>query len=591
MASASPPAQHPLPPGWTEHKAPTGHSYYYNAATKQSTYKRPINIEQFAPPSLPPQPPQPQQYPVAANFSAPAFGQTPYANSYHPGQGFNPYPNPFPNPFPQQFPSAPRGRGGFRGGHGYQDRRRQQPEDRPKHKHAIPNCAPWILVQTKLKRRFVHNPETGESFWKFPEDVMKGVVEFDRLERERKERKEKGDVEMADGDEDEDEEAAAAAELAAMDREGSDGPSKTPVPQAKEDKGYDSDEYEEVEVTDDEGEEGGVNGEDGPSKRQRTEEDQQMEDQPVEFGEDDIAYQLQAMGEDYGLDPGEYGHPDDAENWEEGAEGLPLTEDDARALFYDLLDDYRISPFTTWDKIIEEGRIIDDDRYVAFSSMKERKAAFQDWSKDRAQKLKEEREKAAKRDPRIPYMAFLQKNANPKLYWPEFRRKFKKEPEMRDMKLSDKEREKAYREHIARLKMPAGTLKSDLTTLLKSVPLIQLNRGTSMEALPAPLLTDIRFISLPPNIRDPMVEAYIATLPEAPEGNTKSVEELEADEKKKQERERREKALAEREKRVQEEKRRQMRDLEFGRGRLRQEEIEIERAMKVGKDGLKAQLD
>jgi len=33
--SVAPP---PLPEGWTEHKAPTGHSYYYNAATKQSTY-------------------------------------------------------------------------------------------------------------------------------------------------------------------------------------------------------------------------------------------------------------------------------------------------------------------------------------------------------------------------------------------------------------------------------------------------------------------------------------------------------------------------------------------------------------------------
>ena len=46
---------------------------------------------------------------------------------------------------------------------------------------------------------------------------------------------------------------------------------------------------------------------------------------PVEFDEDDIAYQLAAMGEDYGLDPGEY---DDGGNGdlEEGAEGLPLTD-------------------------------------------------------------------------------------------------------------------------------------------------------------------------------------------------------------------------------------------------------------------------
>ena len=31
----------PLPPGWTEHTASTGHKYYYNASLKKSTYQRP----------------------------------------------------------------------------------------------------------------------------------------------------------------------------------------------------------------------------------------------------------------------------------------------------------------------------------------------------------------------------------------------------------------------------------------------------------------------------------------------------------------------------------------------------------------------
>ncbi|KAH7326818.1 hypothetical protein B0J17DRAFT_741198 [Rhizoctonia solani] len=35
-------ASPPLPPGWTEHKAPTGHTYFFHAATKQSTYIRPL---------------------------------------------------------------------------------------------------------------------------------------------------------------------------------------------------------------------------------------------------------------------------------------------------------------------------------------------------------------------------------------------------------------------------------------------------------------------------------------------------------------------------------------------------------------------
>ncbi|KAG8910155.1 hypothetical protein FRC01_006498 [Tulasnella sp. 417] len=34
----------PLPPGWTESTSPTGHSYYYHAATNQSTYVRPLPV-------------------------------------------------------------------------------------------------------------------------------------------------------------------------------------------------------------------------------------------------------------------------------------------------------------------------------------------------------------------------------------------------------------------------------------------------------------------------------------------------------------------------------------------------------------------
>jgi hypothetical protein len=45
----------------------------------------------------------------------------------------------------------------------------------------------------------VHNTETRESFWRFPEDVMKGVIEFDTKERGRRERKERGEP-SEDGD-------------------------------------------------------------------------------------------------------------------------------------------------------------------------------------------------------------------------------------------------------------------------------------------------------------------------------------------------------------------------------------------------------
>ncbi|EHA19779.1 hypothetical protein ASPNIDRAFT_179578, partial [Aspergillus niger ATCC 1015] len=546
----------PLPPGWTEHKAPSGHLYYYNSQTKQSTYTRPQATPVQPPPAPAPEPTN--NAPFLTPDTLPPFSSTPYAP-----HGFGHSAASHGPPFDGQ------SRGGFRGGRGYHDRKPRGPQDRPKTKHDIPGCAPWILVKTKLGRRFIHNPETNESFWKIPPEVLVGVLEYDRLEREAKERKERGEEtedvakgkpEAQESDQPRREEAESGAATAA---------------------GEESDEYEEVEVTDSEGEE------EQPFKRPRTEEGD--EQQPMEFTEEDMEYQLAAMGEEYGLDPGEYGEPGE-EEWEEGAEGLPLTEEDATALFRDLLDDYRINPFSTWEKIIEEGRIIDDSRYTVLPNMKTRREVWSNWSRDRIQELKERKEKEEKKDPRIKYLAFLQEHATPKLYWPEFKRKYKKEPEMKDTQLSDKDREKYYRDLISRLKQSESTRKSDLSALLKSVPLHELNRSSNLEALPPSIITDLRYIALMPKVRNPLIEAYISTLPAAPESDM-TAEEREELERKKVERDRREKALAEREKQVQEEKRKQKGELVRGKHLLREGEAEIEEAMRINRGGLRSYIE
>ncbi|RHZ54367.1 FF domain protein [Aspergillus thermomutatus] len=547
----------PLPPGWTEHKAPSGHLYYYNAETKQSTYTRP----QPLPSQVQPAPPAPAPFVIPDTL--PPFSSTPYAPE---GYGFG-----------DQFRGLPHhghSRGGFRGGKGFRDRNNRGPEDRPKSKHAIPGCEPWVLVKTRLGRRFVHNPETNESLWKFPPEVMKGVVEYDRLERENRERKARAEEAEESGEKGKErlDEVGPSAE-----------PGSVQDPGTAADAMEDSDEYEEVEVTDSEGED------DQPSKRPKTEDDNDQQ-QPLEFTEEDIEYQLAAMGEEYGLDPGEYGEPGQ-EGWEEGAEGLPLTEEDATALFRDLLDDYHVNPYSTWEKIIEEGRIIDDSRYTVLPNMKTRREVWSSWSRDRIQQLKELKEKQERKDPRIRYLAFLQEHATPKLYWPEFKRRYRKEPEMKDSQLSDKDREKFYRDLISRLKLPESTRKSDFSALLKSVPLQDFNRSSNLEALPSAIITDLRYISLPPKVRDPLLEAYISTLPPPPEQEHMNAEQLEALDKKRMEREKREKALAEREKRVQEEKRKQQSDLVRGRHLLKEGEAEIEEAMRVSKEGIRSYLE
>ncbi len=419
------------------------------------------------------------------------------------------------------------------------------------------------------------NPDKGESYWKFPPEVIKGVIDFDSAECEKRKKKGQGgssDVEHSG-------QAAAQAEPAAA-KAAIPTASPVPGPAAPEASprlvDSDGEEYEEVEVTDDEDEE-------HPSKRQKTEEGDA--EQPVEFNEDDIAYQLAAMGEDYGLDRGEYGIVEDGE-LEEGAGGLNLTEDDTKALFKDMLNDFQISPYTPWEKVIEAGHIVGDDRYTVLPNMKSRKEVWDEWSRDRIQQLRAQREKEEKRDPRIPFFAFLESHATPKLYWPEFRRKYRSEPEMRAAKVTDKDREKWYREYISRLKLPESTLRADLVTLLKSTPLHAINRSTTIDTLPPNMLIDMRYISLRKSIRTPLIEAHVASLPPASTDIDISPEEEEAQVKEKQERERREKALAERQKQVEDEKRRQRGALKQSKGMLREEEDEIQKAMRVGKEGL-----
>ncbi|PGH07778.1 hypothetical protein AJ79_06166 [Helicocarpus griseus UAMH5409] len=551
----------PLPPGWTEHKAPSGHLYYYNAETKQSTYKRPTAPAPAPQPALELPTRPPFGYPAAFPNAGPT-----------PGYGCPTQQTGLPFNVADSFDKFRRDGASDRRRH---DRRPRHPEDRPKSKHAIPGCEPWLLVKTKLGRRFVHNPDTNESFWKFPSDVLKGVIEYDRLERAKRERRERGEPSKDEQPDERDfKRVSSEQERSTSVRNETEG--------RREEE--DSDEYEEVEVTDEEGEEGA----DFPSKRPRTDETGQNE--PVEFNEEDIEYQLAAMGEEYGLDPGEYGEPGE-EGWEEGAEGLPLTEEDSAALFRDLLDDFRINPYTPWEKIIEEGKIIDDARYTILPNMKSRREVWSNWSRDRIQQLKERREKEEKKDPRIRYLAFLQEHATPKLYWPEFKRKFRKEPEMKDTHLSDKDREKFYRDHIPRLKLPESTRKSDLSALLKSTPLHALNGSSTPDTLPPSILTDLRYISLPSKVRDPLIEAYISTLPAAPEPQGISTEEQEERDRQRPEREKREKALAERELRVQEQKRKQKGALMHGRDMLRHGEEEIERAMRVGKEGLRGYME
>ncbi|WPH00746.1 Hypothetical protein R9X50_00357600 [Acrodontium crateriforme] len=516
---------------------------------------------------------------------------------------------------------------------------RRNAQDRPKSKHLLPGNEPWILVRTKFGRRFVHNTQTKESFWRIPESIFPAVKELEQWEEDQKEKAQNAkwaeeqlkelrppmkpsqtevtksnDVgnrnrrRRSESLQREDEEAMMAELAAEEKRAGTEGSAQNlrtvePAGPQVGDTGYDSDgSYEYVEVTDSEGEEAGGGDPatvqhsieaDDPMAAVEDQADEEEEEAVIEFGEDDIAYQLAAMGQDYGLDRGEYADYDDQQEvWDEGAEAYPFSEDDAINLFRDLLDDFQISPYTPWDKLISnsdpETSILHDDRYTVLNSMRARKEAWDAWAKDKAAQLKAARAQMEKLDPRISYLAFLSEKATPKLYWPEFKRKYKKEAELNDRKLSDKDREKLYRDHIARLKLSESARKADLITLLKSIPLRDLNRDVTLDALPQQCLTHLHFISLPSNKRDPIVVSHIRSLPPAPDAEgVLSEAQREEEEKKRAERRKREAALAARERQVDEERRRAEKAERMAKRDLREGERELQMAVTSGTNGVR----
>jgi hypothetical protein len=209
----------------------------------------------------------------------------------------------------------------------------------------------------------VHNLETKESYWKIPSELQAGVDEFDRLETEKKMRLERGDGSEEVSD------ATLTRDLDAEDPNARDDP--------EEDEN--SEEYEEVEMTDEE--------EQNSPKHLKSED--HGPEQAVEFTEDDIAFQLAALGQDNGS----Y----DENNWGDEMEN-ELTEDDSKGLFKDMLDDFGINPYATWEKLVEEGKLVDDERYLVLASMKARKETWEEWSREKIRELREQRSKQEKQD-------------------------------------------------------------------------------------------------------------------------------------------------------------------------------------------------
>lgn len=530
-----------LPEGWREYKAPSGHSYYYNSVTKQSTYTHP-SLNVCAPETTVPIKPAEKTLCHTSisnliSYETTRKDQNPNLHSGYQGKD-------------------------LRGSSISTKIYRKQPTDKPISCQTIPGYENWMLVHTKLGRRFVYDKNKELSFWRIPEKLKNAILALDQSRIQEKAKNLQKTSQISGNKETSTE----------SNQSGTISLEQTTSNQISDDSENEEDETSESETVRDD------SGSFHISEKKQS-------DVKVEFGEEDIAFQLAAISEEYGLEPDEYCSQN---NFESGNETI---DEKSVVIFEELLDDFKINPYSPWEKLVEEGKLVDDIRYTALPSMKLRKKIWGEWTIKKIAHLRKVRENEDRKNPRVSYLAFLQEHATPKLYWPEFKRKYRKNSEMRDIGMTDKECEKIYRELISRLKLPQAKLKSDLLALLKEQPLSCLNNASLQSNLPSEILTDLRYISVDRNTRDSLIGSYISSLPPPPfisdhvgeENNGEIINN-------KLYLKRRQKALEDREKCVAMEKRRQRKDLDLGKEILREEEERIAMAMKVGYEGINSYL-
>ena len=409
-----------------------------------------------------------------------------------------------------------------------------------------------MLIITKLGRKFVHNPETKESLWNAPAEVQEKIdampppdIEAERAARQERRRR-RAEIAAA-----ENAKAAAEARAKAAAERAAKQASEAPTEQEAEAED-DEDEYEYVEEEEEE--------ESPDVKRAKLE-----DGGPIEYTEDDIAWQLQAMAEEHELDPEDLEEPE-------------LDPEEGANIFKEMLSEYSLNPYSTWE--LELPKFVNDHRYTVLSTTKDRRDIFNDWCRERIAELKAEKARQKQIDPRIPFWSFLQSNANPKYYWAEFKRKHRKDPEMKDSKLSDKDREKMYRDYLSRMKTSGTLREADLKKLLNTTH--GLSSRTALTGLPDSIVADVRYVVCPDESRDRIIKDHLRTLPE------EVVDE--AVRKEREEAARREAALRDREFQVRRQQASTRYDDERARMLLREEEAALERASRVGKRGLAGHL-
>ncbi|GAA5990836.1 hypothetical protein JCM10908_000039 [Rhodotorula pacifica] len=462
----------PVPPPWTEHKAPNGVPYWFNPITNVSTYVRPGGAP----------PPPPPGFAIAHAHPPPPPAQLPALH----------YP-PISAPAP-----APT---------------KKEKKEKPKTKTPLGESK-WIRVVTNKGNVFYNHSETKESVWTVPEEVKELVDELEKKEREEEEEAKR----KAQEEEEEDEArraqnsgAAAAGGGGKKRKAGADDDEENGAEHDEEEEGEEEDEQErgnldlEIEIEGQDGAETSLperpaaaeeeDGESAPpplkkpklsppppssaavSKEQETAEaaaappkKAKKQKPKVVAALEDLAdedWQRQ-IAEEMAREAEAEAETAEATTVQEeqapirnqqqgtgmGIERIEVDQIEAAALFTVLLSEKDINPMAPFES--ELPKFVNDPRYHAVKGQKERRDLFDQFCKDKIREQRAAKRRAAesgvKVDPLTAYRQLLSTAVtSTRTHFSDFKRQHAKDARFREFGKTEGEREKEFKKWLREL--------------------------------------------------------------------------------------------------------------------------------------------
>ncbi|GAA5968989.1 hypothetical protein JCM11641_000802 [Rhodosporidiobolus odoratus] len=583
----------PIPPPWTEHKAPGGQPYWFNPITNVSTYTRPG-------------PPPPPGFPNGLPPPPPGF---PIAGMPPPPAGF-PIAS-IPAPFaPAQLPPLHfTATGELKQGAAAGEKKKEKKE-KPKEKLPIERSV-WIRVTTNKGNVFFSNKETKESVWTVPEEIKEQVEEIEKKEREEREEKER--EEREEREKVEAEEAAAAGgkkrkaeenqgeaeeSLPAEDDqhkstldleiEGTNGTSSSALPEKPASPPPQADEppkkkkqkkrvvtsLEELEAGDLESKE--------PVNKVKKEEFGAGEEESEEDWQRQIAEQMAMEAAE-----AEGGKPavEEVKPTEVKVDVPDMDQVEAGALYKILLGERDINPMAPFEQ--ELPKFVADPRYHAVKTNRDRRDIFDEFCKE---KLREQRaakkknvEQGKKVDPLVAFRTLLSTFVtSTRTHFSDFKRSHQRDARYREFGKTEGDREKEFKKFLRELgeekRKKAEIVERDFREMLREDG--EIRQGDKWSEVKKRHANDPRYVAVnSSSLREQLFGKHLSSLASGsrpPPPSASAASSTKPQPTKEDKAARAAASLKEREEKVRMDKMKQDRDAQRARGNLGKEEAERE---------------